>query len=329
MPLDLIITSSNSAPLAGRLIARRALIAASALSLLALGACADSPTSANAEATETLLADAMQSTPVGFSSTESSYSTTGENDSWRPLRRRNAGRGGPFGSAFGTDFMGGGLGTDFRDAAAFRAGSARGPFGGGTPPSACSFEESSGKLICTPTTDRSGLTVERWVIYTDVDGNVQRAPDSTTFSRQSHAEVSGTVTVRDSATRTVRHVSDRLITGLQKGSTQRTVDGTSNGTETVNGFVAEGAFVAQRTVADTTSGLIIPVLEAGRSYPIAGTVIRSIEASVSIAGGAAETASWREVLTYDGSATATLVITRNGETKTCSVPLPMGRPVCQ
>jgi hypothetical protein len=35
------------------------------------------------------------------------------------------------------------------------------------------------------------------------------------------------------------------------------------------------------------------------------------------------------VLTYDGSATATLVITRNGTTQNCTIVLPHGRPRCQ
>lgn len=307
---------------------RYALLAIGTVALFTVTACGDGVTSAEEGAAETLLAEAMLSTPVGFSATESSFAGA-ENDSWRPMMRRNAGRGGPFGSAFGVGFMGGGLGQDFADGAGFRAGNARGPFGGGLPTGACTFNAVSGRQECVRETDRAGLTIERWVIYTDLDGNVQRTPDSTTFSRESHAEVHGTATVRDSATRTVRHVSDRLITGLQKGSTQRTVDGTSSGKETVNGFVAAGAFSAERVMADTTRGVIVPVTDAGRSYPIAGTVIRNMRVSVSVAGGETESATWKEVLTYDGSATATLVITRNGVTKTCAVPLPKGRPVCE
>lgn len=310
-----------------RVLARRTAVLTTTLVALALSACNDSTTESGAVA-ETLLAEALSSTPVGYSSTENSYAGT-ENETWRPQMRRHAGRGGPFGSAFGgAGFMGGGLAPDFANGAGFRAGVARGPFGGGFTGDDCVFSAASGKVTCAPDTDRRGLTVERWVIWTDINGAAQRRPDSTTATMQSHAEVYGTVPMRDSATRTVRHVSDRLVGGLQQGSTQRTVDGTSTGTETVNGFVRGGSFVAQRNVADTTRGLIIPVRTDGRSYPIAGTVSRTMEVTVTLAGGEAETAFWKEVLTYDGSATATLVITRNGQTKTCSVPLPVGRPVC-
>jgi len=319
-------TAARTGLVSTRPIARRSIVLTSALLALALSACGDSPTETS-NASETLLADALGSTPIGFSSTENSFAGT-ESDTWRPRMQRQNGRGGPFGSAFGVGFMGGGLAPDFANGGGFHAGVSRGPFGGGFSSDACSFDATSGKVACAPSTDRFGLTVERWVIWTDINGAPQRRPDSTTATVQTHAQVYGTVPMRDSATRTVRHVSDRLVGGLQKGSTRRTVDGTSSGAETVNGFVRAGSFVAQRNVADITRGLIIPVRTDGRTYPIAGQVSRTMDVSVSIAGGAAETASWKEVLTYDGSNTATLVITRNGETKSCSVPLPMGRPIC-
>jgi len=308
---------------------RRSLLTSAVLAAsLGLGACDLGLTNSSDSAADTILADAFVGVPVGFSGTESSFAQA-ENEDWRPMRRRHPGRGGPFGGAFGIGPMGGGIGPDFQDGAGFRAGHARGPFGGQVGAADCPFSAAAGKAVCAPVTDRRGLTVERWVIWKDSNGTVQASPDATTFSRQSHAEVYGTVPARDGVTRTVRHVSDRLITGLQQGSTERTVEGTSAGTETVTGTMAEGAFTAERVVADTTRGLVVPVRADGRSYPIAGTVIRRMSATVTIAGVTSESAQWREQLTYDGSATATLVITRDGETKTCSVPLPMGRPVCR
>jgi hypothetical protein len=229
---------------------------------------------------------------------------------------------------FGVGPMGGGIGPDFRTSTGFRAGLGRGPFDGRVPLSECTFSPATGSAVCPPSTIRGGLTVNRWVIWKDVAGVVQASPDSTTHTMQTHTDVSGTVQTRGDATRTVRHVSDRLVTGLEQGSAQRTVDGTSAGAETVVGTNADGAFTAERLVADTTRGLVIPVRDAGRTYPVAGTVIRTMRATVSMAGGPSETSTWREQITYDGSATATLVITRNGETRTCTVPLPVGRPVC-
>jgi hypothetical protein len=50
---------------------------------------------------------------------------------------------------------------------------------------------------------------------------------------------------------------------------------------------------------------------------------------VMTSGGTTTTSTRREVITFNGTATATAVITQDGTTKTCSLPLPMGRPTCQ
>jgi len=52
-------------------------------------------------------------------------------------------------------------------------------------------------------------------------------------------------------------------------------------------------------------------------------------ATVAIQGQTPTTHSRREVITYNGTATATIVITQDGTTKTCSLPLPRGMPSCQ
>jgi len=131
-----------------------------------------------------------------------------------------------------------------------------------------------------------------------------------------------------SATTTVNDASDRTVTGLAKGSTQRTVNGTSKGQESTTGESSRGKFTASRVVGDTTTGLVIPVSTDGKSYPTAGTVIRAMQASVTYEGQAATTVSRREVVTYDGSATAKVVITENGTTRTCTRPLPRGPLSC-
>lgn len=47
-----------------------------------------------------------------------------------------------------------------------------------------------------------------------------------------------------------------------------------------------------------------------------------------IDGGTPTTNNRREVITYDGSATAKVIITENGTTKNCTIALPRGRPSC-
>ena len=54
-----------------------------------------------------------------------------------------------------------------------------------------------------------------------------------------------------------------------------------------------------------------------------------MHSSVTIAGGTPTVHDRREVITYNGSATANITITQDGTTKTCTLPLPHGMPVCQ
>jgi hypothetical protein len=132
------------------------------------------------------------------------------------------------------------------------------------------------------------------------------------------------------ATTTINGSSSRTVTGLAQGSTQRTVNGTTAGTESTTGTSSRGSFTATRTVGDTTTGLVIPIASSstGPAYPTAGTTIRSIQASLQYQGESAVSLTRREVVTYDGSATAHVTITENGTTKTCTKPLPRGRLTC-
>jgi hypothetical protein len=133
------------------------------------------------------------------------------------------------------------------------------------------------------------------------------------------------------ATTTVNNASDQTVTGLAQGSTQRTVNAASRGQESTTGTSSRGAFTASRTVGDTTRGLVVPVRTAGSTsptYPTAGTVIRSMQATLAFQGQSQVTASRREVVTYDGSATAKVTITENGTTRTCTRPLPRGPLSC-
>jgi hypothetical protein len=133
-----------------------------------------------------------------------------------------------------------------------------------------------------------------------------------------------------SATVSVQNASERTTSGLAQGSARRTVDGASASRETVTGTSSRGQFTATREAGDTTTGLVVPVAAAGAaSYPTAGTVVRSMRATLAYAGATPAVSERREVLTYDGSATARLVITENGTTRNCAVALPRGRPVCQ
>jgi len=137
-----------------------------------------------------------------------------------------------------------------------------------------------------------------------------------------------TATIIEAST-AVQNASHRTVSGLAAASTQRTANGASAGQETTTGVSSRGSFTVVRVTGDTTTGLVIPVSTTGPSYPTAGTVVRSMKATLQYEGHAAIEASRREVVTYDGSAVATVVITENGATRSCTRALPRGRLVCE
>jgi hypothetical protein len=279
---------------------------------------------------------AFESVPAGFSSTNSTFAAGGDlGDAFQPHRGDGSfddrGPGGPGGGGPGRGdgfgfLMGGGLGPEFFGGIGFGPGIGRGPFHEDSVGSSCVFASSTGVVTCGPVTKR-GLTVLVTASIKAADGTAQATIDSLTNSVTAHSEVSGTVTRRDSATSTINHKSDRVVTGLAVGSTQRTVSGTAVGTETTTGTTDAGAFTAIRTVNDATTGVIVPIANGRPTYPTAGRVSRNMGSAITIAG-ATTTHTRSEVVTYDGSATATVVITQDGTAKNCTMALPRGKLVC-
>ncbi|HEY0928637.1 MAG TPA: hypothetical protein VGE27_01855 [Gemmatimonas sp.] len=271
-------------------------------------------------------ASALNSTPSGMEYASTSYAAAA-NDSGMPWGGPR--RGGPGGPGAG-GMMGGGLDGNFLGQFTPGRGPGRGAFGVRID-STCVFAASTGDLTCGPNT-RNGLTVTTIYSIKTAAGAAQSKIDTTTTnSVRTRTTVSGTTTrSRDgSVTATVNSRSDRTVTGLTAASTERTVNGTSFGTETAAGTNRDGdKFTATRTASDTTVGLVIPVSATAATYPKAGKVTRVMTATTTLDGGTAKSTSRKEVLTYDGTATAKLVITEDGTTKNCTIALPRGRPSC-
>jgi hypothetical protein len=286
-------------------------------------ACADTTTTPLSFSS---VSDAFLTTPVGFDQVTSSFVPTSNlNDAFVPPPP-GQGRGGPgMGGC-----MGGGIGDAFVGGIGFGPGIGRGPFGDAPiNDSNCTYSASTGRITCPPLTV-NGLTILRSAAYLTVSGASQAKFDTaTTNSANVQIDVSGTVVHHNSDTSVVHNTSNRTVTGLASGSTQRTVNGTSAGTETTHGTNPQGAFTASRVAGDTTTGLVIPILAGKPTYPTAGTVVRSMQATVTIAGGTPANSSRREVITYNGTATANVTVTQDGVTKSCTMPLPHGHLSCQ
>jgi len=299
--------------------------------VLATGAaaCGENPTEPGQDSE---VAAAFNSVLLGYQNTMSSFAggTDGGLLAWGPQGRhgRQAGHtyryeagpgmGAMMGGGLQGLYMGGGFGPGF----------GHGRFGHAGFDDACAWDAAVERVVCTVET-RNGLTVERSFSFLDADGNVQTAFDGvTTDVMNTRISVLGTVTRNNGFTTTVDHASDRTVSGLSAGSTGRTVNGTSAGNETTTGTNDAGDFTVVRVMGDTTTNVIVPLDTGTPPYPVSGEVIRSMKVTLTYAGQAPETSTRREVVTYDGSDTATLVITQDGVTKTCSIPLPHGRPVC-
>jgi hypothetical protein len=306
------------------LIAGTGLIAAACASDMAT-----SPTAARAAVA------ALTAPPISFSQIKTSFvghsnetdgfvpdevEAGGDNDGDHHDGDHNDGEHGP---GWG-GLMGGGLGEGWVGG----IGLGRDPFDDFDDTAACTFSATTNRVEC-PTVVHEGLTLNRSFSFLDAAGAVQQAFDAAkTNTVNAKSTVAGTVTHHSTATSTVKSSSDFTVGGLASGSTKRTVDGKSAGSETTTGTKQGVAFTVARTAGDTTSGLVIPIQNGRPTYPTAGTVIRSMEATVTKGGSTPSKSSRREVITYDGSATAKVVITQDGVTKNCTKPLPHGHLTC-
>lgn len=294
------------------------------MAVIALGlaaACQDSGTPAsNSSAVD--LSNAFSSLPVGFSDVQNTFGDSSATQ-WTPGA---GGRGHHGGGEAGSGMMCGGL-VGF---VGFGLGLGDSHGLGGQLSGTCAFDAARGRVACDPIT-RDGLTVTRSAQYTDAGGMVQQAFDSTTTDAVNlQVTVTGTRIRPDGDTAEVEHASDRTVTGLADGSTARTVNGTSAGTEKTAGTDTVGTFNAVRTIGDTIQDVVVPAAadSSGMSFPSAGTIIRSMQVTVTYTGQSPTSSSRREVITFDGSNTATVVVTQDGTTQNCTLPLPHGRLTC-
>lgn len=295
---------------------------------LIVAACSDSTTTPVSSA---LSAAALATAPIGFDQVNTSFVGNSDvNAGFVPGDRnegfesedhdRNPGW---------TSLMGGGIADDFRGRLLFGRGFGRGPFGD-LHDANCAFSSSDNRVTCAAVT-RRGLTINRSFSYLDASGAVQHAFDTaTTNTVNALTTVSGTRVHHDGAdTSNVSSKSDITVAGLASGSTQRTVNGTTSGTESTVGTNKDGVhFTSMRTAGDTATGVVIPLQNGRPTYPTAGTIVRSMQATVTLSGQTPTTSSRREVITFDGTNTAQISVTQDGTTKTGTLSLVGGGLDC-
>jgi hypothetical protein len=319
------------------------------LAIAAAGLAAAACTDLNSSADNTLaLAAAFQTVPVGFSANSNSFDASGDAGvpffpgALNPAIGFSKGGGGggerPHGDrhdGFGEGglrglLMGGGLGPDFIGAIGFGKGRGRGPFGIFSLPDSCTYDSSTGRVSCPDKTDH-GLTVSASFAFKDDAGASQPKFDTlTTNSVNAKIDVSGTRTRKEgTTTSTVTHSSNRTVEGLAPGKTERKIDGVASAQENIVGTRDDVKFTATRVVNESTTNLVIPIVDGRPTIPKSGTVIRDMTVSITPEGGAATTKSRREEITFDGTNVVSVKITIDGTTQNCTITLPSKRLVCE
>ena len=322
--------------------------------VVALTACADLLSS---NENSLALPAAFQTMPVGFSANSNSFDEAGDpgmaffpeafgSSALGGNGGSNSGSGGDnsgrrhddddrdhhdgFGRGIRGLLMGGGLGRDFIGALAFGRGKGRGPFGSFLLSDKCTFDDATDRVVC-PTRERHGLDVNVSFAFLDMNGVPQEKYDTaTTNSVNVQTSVTGTKSRQDGqVTSTVNHSSDRTVAGLASGSTQRTIDGVAQASEVTTGTRDGIAFTATREAQDTTTGLVIPLVEGRPTIPSAGTVIRRMRVEITKEGAEAKVRFRREQVTFDGSNVIQVVITQDDVTKNCTMTLPARKLNCE
>ena len=290
------------------------------------GACSDSTTTPVSSA---LARAALVSAPISFDQINTSFvGSSDANAGFVPGFQQGDGQWGEAehdhdaGPGW-THLMGGGIADVFRGRILFGLGFGRGPFGDLGNDSNCAFSSTDNRVTCAAVT-RRGLTINRSFSYLDASGAVQQAFDtSTTNTVNVKTTVTGTRIHHDGRdTSTVDSKSDITVAGLASGSTQRTVNGTTSGTENTKGITRDSVpFTSVRIAGDTATGVVIPLQNGRPTYPTAGTIIRSMQATVTLSGQSPTQSTRREVITFDGTNTAQVSVTQDGVTKTGTLSL--------
>ena len=293
-----------------------------------LAACSGDSTSAPSNALAVDMT-AFAAAPAGFDQLSTSFNGSASTTSFLPTFERNDHGGdgdrhgfGPLGKGpgFGIGFMGGGLGSSF-------LGDGIGFFLSHESDN-CAFDSATGIHTCTAT-KRGGLTITRTVEFTTASGTPQQKLDSTTDAVTTTTGVTGTVTRHDSSSSVIDESSSAKVSGLSSASTVRTVNAKTAGTETTQGGSFMGiAFTSKRISGDTVTNLTFNK-QGGPTFPTGGTVVRSMSVTVTLDGSTPATSTRRELITYDGSNTAKVVITHDATTQNCTLPLPFGHLACQ
>ena len=177
----------------------------------------------------------------------------------------------------------------------------------------CPFNATSQAFVC-PSSTRSGITTSLYYQLLDANDQPQSAfSPTTTAAIRAVNDVSGTITTTgpNTSTTTIDGHGDHTLSGLLTGV--HTLDGSSTTDIETSIVFSDQTFTSSVTMTETTTNLVLPA--RGSQYPTSG----SIKLDLTSTGGDAFEA--HVTITFNGTNTATMVITVGAETQICAVDL--------
>ena len=177
-----------------------------------------------------------------------------------------------------------------------------------SPPAACTYNSSTGRLECPPV-ERGHVTVTRSYAFWDAGNNSQDHFDPLTTARANiQTEVEGS---RDGPAwdATVERSRDMTATGLAGEETQRTWNGTGESHVTRSRHTDNGPDRSyDLECSSTVTDVVVPVPRGDERWPLSGSV--TIRCEVTFEGGPrdGETVERTITITFDGTRFASATV---------------------
>ena len=178
-----------------------------------------------------------------------------------------------------------------------------------------------------------GMEIVRTVKFFDAKGVEQARFDTLLTARIETTEQvkgSGSFTLNgETRASTMEHARRTVVSGLEGKETRVTIN--SSGTMkvvTTATSPTKPALTTTVTGSDETKDLVVPVPRARGAYPLSGMVTHQHTLVAAVQGGATRTRSYKDVTTFNGTASVPVQVTVDGVTKSCTRSLETGRLAC-
>jgi hypothetical protein len=176
--------------------------------------------------------------------------------------------------------------------------------------SACPFDATAQRNVCAPST-RGPFTTTRSYRFAGADGTAQPQFGPTTVSANQRWTLAGDLArenARERISVAMARTRDVTLSGLDNRQVQVTIDGTGTQTRERSRFAVGAATERsyEMSASQRIVGVVVPTTGTDR-WPTAGTITREFTSTWTGPNGT-RTVTRTATITFDGSATATLVV---------------------